>query len=497
MGPTLTGGRREPFGVRARQFENDLLRNCWQRQHFSFKTSDALSVRKIFWGMFLTLGGACGVMAQTTPVYSNVMGFDPRPHYTLAECADLALRQNPNVLIAKKRLEEAAGAIIEARAGFLPSLISYANYEKLEADYATLAGTVSNRTYVWNANLRLTETVFAGGAVRGRMDIARLQKASRTLDYEAVVDQTILNVRIAFYDILRNKSDVTVHEQAVNFFTEQAKNERNRLKVGTGQKLNVLRAEVNLALEQSALVDSRNRLRNSYLRLSELLAIPYSANQDVVPFEIAGELRYENMPLNLNDCLARATGHRPELLARADEIDIQRKQLIVDRSELFPHLDLFAGYDVVSEPSIHAQADYYNGYVAGAAVTWHMFDGFATKGRMHATRARIDEAETAFDALRRSIETDVLRAFRDLQKAEEQIQTQSANVQLATDSLKLATGNFSVGLISQLELLQSQLDLTRAQTAELSARYDYNAALARLQRAMGSDFQITDERMKK
>ena len=98
------------------------------------------------------------------------------------------------------------------------------------------------------------------------MDIARLQRQSRTLDFEAQVDQTILDVRVAFYDILRNKTDVGVHEQAVNFLTEQVKNERAKLDVGTGQKLNVLRAEVNLALEQSALVDSRNRLRDSCLR---------------------------------------------------------------------------------------------------------------------------------------------------------------------------------------------------------------------------------------
>ena len=51
-----------------------------------------------------------------------------------------------------------------------------------------------------------------------------------------------------------------------------------------------------------------------------------------------------------------------------------------------------------------------------------------------------------------------------------------------------------MGLTSQLELLQSQLDLTRAQMAELSARFDYNAALARLQRAMGSEFQVSEAR---
>ena len=113
---------------------------------------------------------------------------------------------------------------------------------------------------------------------------------------------------------------------------------------------------------------------------------------------------------------------------------------------------------------------------------------------MNATRARIDAAEISYEAIHRTIETEVLRAYRDLQRADENIQTQTANVQLATESLKLATANFGLGLTSQLELLQSQLDLTRAQTAELSARFEHNAALARLQRAMGSQFDVVETR---
>ena len=418
----------------------------------------------------------------------------PLPRYSLQRCIDRALEQNSDVLVAKKRLEEAAGAIVEARAGFLPSLTGYANYEKLETDYATLAGATKNRTFIWNVNIRLTETIYAGGAVHARMGIARLQKQSRTLDYEAVIDQVIMEVRVAFYDILRNKSDVAVHEQAVNFLTEQAGNERSRLEVGTGQKLNVLRAEVNLALEQSALIDSRNLLRNSCLRLSELLSIPYSIDQDQVPFDVEGTLAYEKTTLELNDCLSRALIQRPELTARENEVEVQKKQLTVDRSEVLPHVDAFTGYDVVSQPDPSQPVDHYEGYLAGVAVSWHLFDGLATKGRLHATRARLDQAETSYEALHRTIEADVLRAYRDLQRAEENIQTQTANVQLAMESLNLATANFGLGSTSQLELLQSQLDLTRAQTAELSARFEYNAALARLQRAMGTPFQVTETR---
>jgi len=403
---------------------------------------------------------------------------------------DRALKQNADVLIAQKSLEEAAGMIIVARAGYLPSLTTAANYYYLDSS-AGLVGHINYyRPFDWIVDLRLTENIYAGGATRGQLDIAHLQKQSRLLDYQATVDRVIQDVRIAFYDILRDRADITVHEQAIAFLQQQEKNERNRLELGTGQKLNVMRAAVNLAFEDAALVDSRNRLRNARLQLSELLAIPVATDIGDVPFDITGELNCEATPPSLTDCLTRALTQRPELAVRDNNVTVQRRQLTVDRSELFPHLDLFTSYDAWSEPDRRPLASHYNAYSAGLQVSWHIFDGLVTKGRLNATRARLSEAETAATAMRRTVQAEVLRAYRDIQRADEQLQTQTANVKLAEESLKLATGNFELGLSSQLELLQSRLDLTRAKTAELSARFDYNAALARLQRALGSHFEL-------
>ena len=78
-------------------------------------------------------------------VVSNVVQARLLPRYTLAQCVDLALAQNADVLVAKKHLEEAAGSIVEARAGFLPSLNTYANYEYLESEYAQLSGSSPDR----------------------------------------------------------------------------------------------------------------------------------------------------------------------------------------------------------------------------------------------------------------------------------------------------------------------------------------------------------------
>jgi outer membrane protein len=419
----------------------------------------------------------------------------PAPQFTLWQSLDLALKQNPDVLIARKRLEEAAGGVIEARAGFLPSLTTWDNYERFQDDYATLNGVMPNqRSEIWNVSVRLTETAYAGGSVRGRMSIARLNQQSSLLNYQAAVDQVTMDVRVAFYEVLKDKAGIAVHQQAVDFLGKQLQFERQRLEIGSGQKLNVMRADVELSLEQAALIESQNLWRNAVLHLGELLAIPNAPGQPQVSLETTGQLTAPPFSMTGEQCLATAMTHRPELKVRDNDVAVQKNQLVVDRSNLLPHVSVYLGYDVVSEPDRTVPYDYFNGYVAGLGVNWNLFDGFATQGRIQATRARISEAEISQSAIRRSVRAEVVRAYQDLQRAQETMQSQRENADLAEQSQSLATANFGQGLITQLDLLQSQLDLTKARTVELNARFDYNVALAQLQRAMGSQLNISDDR---
>ena len=437
---------------------------------------------------------------------------------TLVQCLNMVLQRNPDVMVARKKLEEAAGGVVEARAGYLPSLTSSASYMRVEDSYMNQDGAIPDRRpELWSVAIRLTETVYSGGAVGSKLQIARLNKASRLLDYESALDRVIMDTRIAFYETLQNKAGVAVHQQAVGFLESEWMSQRNRLQVGAGDRMQMLRAQVSLSLERAALLEAENRLRNSHVRLSELMAVPYSTARrgrrdykqlilsepgaiapgrvmdSDAPFEVEGDLTYTRQPLDLNTCLVRALELRPEMKVRDNEITARKHQLTVDRSTFKPKVDAFVGYDVVNEPNAAASRDYYSGYMVGVAATWQIFDGWAARGRADATRARISQAELTREATQNAIQAEVVRAFHDLEQAEETIQTQQRNVSLAEESLKLSRTNVELGLATQLDLLQARLDLTRAQTTELSARFAYNAALARLQRAISSRFAILEE----
>jgi len=403
---------------------------------------------------------------------------------TLEEAVAVAKKQNPEIVIARKQFEAARGGVIEARAGYLPSLVSNGLLRKRQEQELSRL-----RPDDYNISLRVVQGVYTAGAVAGNLAIARLIEEKRGLELAAIVDRVVMDLRVAYYELLLNRARIGVRQQSVRVMQDELKSQQERLAAGTVGELNVRRAEVSLANEQPELFDAQAKLQNSYLRLNELCGIDTNPKSRSARLEVSGELRYLPRHPDVNECLAHATTARPEIRARQIDIEIEDQQMIVDRSETKPRVDVFTGYEVYSERDPDVGPEFNHGYVVGLNASWHLFDGYATRGRLQATRARREAAALALEAAQRSIESEVRSAFFDLQQADRVPESETQNVQNASESLEIARGNLEAGLGTQLEVLQATSDVTRTRTTRLNAIYLHNVALARLARATARDPQ--------
>ncbi|MEY2495585.1 MAG: outer membrane protein [Verrucomicrobiota bacterium] len=399
------------------------------------------------------------------------------PAYTVEEAVAVAKKQNSEILMAAKQLEAAKGGVVEARAGFLPNVISTGLLRKRQRQEPSRL-----RSDDYDASLRVVQNLYTGGAITSQLAIARLNEEKRTLEYQALVNRVSMDVRLAFYDVLLNRAKIRVREQSVRVFQEELKAQRERFESGTVGSLNVSRAEVALANEQPELIDAQTRLQNSDLRLGQLIGVDASG-KPLSSVEAAGQLQYSPRHPDLNECLAYADVTRPEIRAREIDVEIEDQQLILDRSETRPRVEAFAGYEVYSERDPAVGPEFNHGFIVGLNATWHIFDGFATRGRMQATRARRDAAVHALEAAKLSVASDVRSAFLDLQQADRVLESETRNVQNADESLEIAKGNLGAGLGTQLDILQAASDVTRTRTTRVGAIYLHNVALARLARA--------------
>jgi outer membrane protein len=378
--------------------------------------------------------------------------------------------------MAAKQIEAAKGGVVEARAGFLPGVVSTGLLRKRETVESSRL-----RSNDYEASLRVVQNLYTGGASASQLTIARLNEEKRALEYQALVNRVSMDVRTAYYDVLLNRAKIRVREQSVRVYEEELNAQRERLTAGLVGTLNVSRAEVALANEQPELIDAQTRLQNSELRLAQLLGL--GASGKPVSAETSGQLQYAPKHPDLNECLAYADVTRPEIRARQIDLEIEDAQLVLDRSESRPRVEAFAGYEVYSERDPEVGPEFNHGWIVGLNGTWHIFDGHATKGRMQATQARREAAVYALEAAKLSASSDVRSAFLDLQQAERVLQSETRNVQNADEALEIAKANLGAGLGTQLDVLQAASDVTRTRTTRLSAIYLHNVALAKLARA--------------
>jgi len=377
--------------------------------------------------------------------------------YTIEEAVALAQAQNPEIAIARKKVQAARGGFVEARSGFLPSVASTGFYDKRQQQTETRL-----RDEDYNAILRVEQNLYTGGAVTSQVAIARLNIEKQGYEFQEVADRVTMDVRIAFNELLLNRAKIRVRENSVRVLEEELKSQQERLQAGLVGALNVQRAEVALANEQPELINAQTQLKNSYLRLAELFGTDLRPGAEGTPFEITGELQYHSNHPDLNECLARADANRSVIKSRRKDLEIEDQQYILDRSESRPHVRAFSGYEVYSERDPDVGPEFNYGGVVGIEATWNIFDGFATKGRMQATRARREAA------------------------------VQTENVQTADQTLESAKANFGAGLGTQLDILQAASDVTRTRTTRLSAVYLHNVAIARLARACASSAEALD-----
>jgi outer membrane protein TolC len=401
------------------------------------------------------------------------------PRYTMEDVVRLAQAQNPEIAIARKKIQAARGGEIEARSGNLPSVLSNGLYRRRER-----AESSRLRPDDYSASVRVVQNLYTGGATTNQIEIARLTITKQEDELQAVIDRVTMDVRLAFYELLLNREKIHVREESVALLREELKSQRERLSAGTIGSLDANRAEVALANEEPELIQAQTDLLNSYLRLSDLCGIDRRSSGQA-SFEAVGTLQYEPRRPDLDATLARALIERPEIRSAQKDVAIEEKQLQVDRSETRPHVDLFSGYEVYSESDPNVGQQFNHGYVFGLNASWALFDGFATRGKMQATRARREGAILALKAVKLGIESEVRSAFLDLQQADSVLQAQTKNVRTADEALAYAQSNLVAGLGTQLDVLQAAADVTRTRTTRLSAIYIHNAALARLERASG------------
>lgn len=446
-------------------------------------------MKKLLFGFALAIF-LLNAAAQNSP--TNLLADISRP-LSLVDCLNVALQQNAAILKAQNNLQAQHGVVIQTRAVALPHLSASGNYmrtERSDIENFPVAGAPPLPDQNWNLGVQITQTIYSGGKTIAALRSASVTKKQAIAQYDTAVADALLAVRTAYYDVLLANQQITVHEASVNLLQKELEDQQNRYNAGTVPKFNVLRAEVAVANERPDLIRARNNYRIAKNNLSNLLGynLPREVLEDV-PLNLTDTLDSEPYQIHLPDAIQQALSQRSELVALREAEQLQKLNIVNARSGYQPTVSVFAGYGwkntQFTDPSDLGYT--LHGWNAGGQLSWDIFDGLLTHGKVVQAKAQYERSQTDLADQSRQIELQVRTAYSQFIEAKEVLDSQEKVQEEAEEALREANARQQAGTGTQLDVLDAETALTQARTTDVQALHDYDVARANLQRAIGQD----------
>jgi outer membrane protein TolC len=421
--------------------------------------------------LLLALSLAAGARAQDTMRLS------------LREAVQVALRQNPQVQIAMLNTAQSQQDALIARSALLPQV----TLDGLERVQRLNLEAVLGRRFpglpqhagpfaIFQAGPNFSFPVFDLSLLR-RWQASRHGAHASEAQQQTVREQVVLLVVSQYQAGLRAAADVQAAESRVQLAQALYDQAADLQRAGVGTGIDTLRANVQLQNERQRLIIARTQLKTSLYGLARLLNLDPRAEvalTDQVSF-------FETPAFGAEQSIERALEARPEIQAlkfREQAVELQKKASGDSRLPSLRGLGGWAYMGLRPNNSIPS-------YQYQAVVDIPVFSG----GRIRAETARADLELKKIAAQRQDLSAqialEVKTALEVLLAGRSEVEVAGLGVNLAQEEVGQARDRFQAGVANNIEVINAQNELARANDNQIAALYRYNQARAQLAHATG------------
>jgi OMF family outer membrane factor len=432
------------------------------------------------------------LLFPTTPEEVEVLGTQP---ITLEQALELAQRNNRELQIAQRELEQSIAGLREARAALYPTLDAGTSVTVQENQDNPLAGNPlfnieepDPADTTLRGTLQLNYDLFTSGQRSASIRAAEATVRLRELLLEQTVEELRVEVINNYYDLQEADEEVRIAQATVDEAQQSLQDAQALERAGLRTRLEVLQAEVDLANFQQELNQALSAQQVARRQLVRRLNLSEHVNLSAAdPVETAGMWN-----LSLEESIVLAYRNRAELEQQLLQREVANQQRRIALSGIGPQVSLFADYDVSNV--LNTNDDWTDQYRFGVQLQWRLFDGGAARARADQEEAGIAIAEEQFADTRNQVRLEVETAYYNLLTNAASIETAQLAVTQAEEALRLARLRFGAGVGTQVDVLRQQTDLARAERNLVRAIVGYNRSLANLQRAVSNypDSDLSD-----
>ena len=431
---------------------------------------------------------------------------------SIADALTRVLRESDEMRIGQAQLSVTDAQVTQARAAGLPALNLRGGYtQQTKNARATIVSTgIFGQSYTYTTTLALTQPVFQGGRIFAGMRAANEAREASRQNLAETRARLTLNTHQAYLGAILARNLVTIQEQNAALADDRLAQVTQLEKAGRASRYDLLKARVDRANLEPALLDARNNQQLALIELKQLINLRDPASVLV----LTQELDTAALRTSVSSIVAavdRGAVTRASVRAAEATVDVRREGVRVARADFMPTISLFLNNGYTALPSssgfptrwgntsasncpvgspdtrVCQNNGWYPDQTFGVQMTWAIFDGLRTKGSVDLASAQERVARANLDLTREQALVEMAQAKAEFTRAEAVYNALQQNAAEADESYKIAALRFERGLGTQLEVKDAQFALLNARVNAARATTDYYLAAAELARSHGHE----------
>jgi outer membrane protein TolC len=412
-------------------------------------------------------------------------GPGPPATFSLPQAVAFGLENNPRLAAALAAIQRARGQEQVAFAPFLPQIdfLSHGAATSPALGPAPVGtgilipnNSTDTHAYV-HAELQLQWTLWDFGRRAGRYHQAGAQTRIAELQSKRAEETVGFDIASAYLHTLRARALRRIQEDAIRQAEATLRDTRSRRAAGVAERDDVLRAEVQLAAAQEDLDVAREIELGALARLNN--AMGRNASLSVTVIDWKSQPPFE---LSLVQCLEMAAARRPDIGVAREAVAAAQSGRQATAAEFRPRVYVLGLAGAVSGANVASGSQ----EGAGLHIDFPLYTGGRRRGELRAADAEVQQAVADARTILDSVTLQVTLAYLAATTARRRIDRDRPAVVEARENLRLVRNRYRNGTATPTDIVDAETALTRAQQRLASATYEYLAALASLDYALGN-----------
>jgi outer membrane protein len=437
-----------------------------------------------------------GPLPPTTPGFPQRLAPSPLlspdiPELTLEQLIQIGLDNQPRLRSSQASLQGAQARVGTARSAYFPTIDTTLGYNRATANIAggvspSSGNVVPRRVSNTSVNRQdftaeLNQNVFDSFRREWRLQSAREEQNAAQFDLSSTRQDVILSVQEAYYNYLLARRLVEVNAEAVRRNQQNLERARGFFEVGTRPKIDVTRAQVDLANAELGLVRARNAVAVTFAALNNAIGVP-----ELPPYRVSADLEIapmsekpEDLMRTLEESIRTALENRTEIRAFQARIRSAEAALTLSKRNFLPSLSAGANWNYRGQ-----ELPYAPNWTLGATLSVPILNP-PLFSQVDEAASNLAGAQANEEITAQNVVLEVQQSFVDLVSARERIRTAEVLLTQARENLALAEGRYQVGVGPLIDVTDAELALTQAESENIQASVDYKLSEVRLRKAMG------------